>query len=91
MHAIMHSQTTIQLEDMSFEQLDALRERIDLPQAKLCQRGEINPTTYTRWRRWARGEEGGNKPHPRSLRAVREALRDELGRRQWSEELPIAS
>ncbi|MGL4396634.1 MAG: hypothetical protein ACRCS9_08860 [Hyphomicrobium sp.] len=91
LHAGMHMLSTTHLDEMSFSELDALREQIDLPQIKLCQRGDINPATYTRWRRWARGEDGGSKPHPRSLSAVREVLRVELARQPTGERFPIAS
>lgn len=70
------------IDAMTFEQLDALRECLQLPQIKLCQRGDLNPTTYTRWLRWARGEPNGSRPHPRSLKAVREVLKSELTERQ---------
>jgi len=91
LHAIMHMLLPRALEEMSFAELDQLREEIDLSQAKLCQRGEINPASYSRWRRWVRGDEGGYKPHPRSLKAMRDVLRMEIERRSPQDGLHIAS
>lgn len=71
----------LNIDEMDFPELDALREQIGLTQFAICARSEINPGTYTRWRRWLRGEAGGSRPHKRSLRAVRDVLRSELNRR----------
>lgn len=76
----MHEHSPKSIDRMTFAELDALREQIDLPQVQLCQRGEFNPATYARWRRWLRGE-GGSKPLPRSVKAVREVLKAEMERR----------
>jgi transposase-like protein len=76
----MYDLSSTPIEEMSFWQLDALREQLRLSQVRLCQRGDINPASYTKWRRWARGDTGGAEPRPRTLRAVREVLMAELVR-----------
>ncbi len=81
LHALMHVSTQMPIDEMTFPELDALRGELRLPQTKLCQRIDLNPATYTRWRRWARGMPGGAKPQSRSLNAVREALKRECERR----------
>lgn len=74
----MHVNLRPPVESMTFPELDLLREQLRLSQAKLCQRCDLNPGTYMRWRRWARGEPKGARPTSRSLRSVREALKSEL-------------
>jgi DNA-binding transcriptional regulator YiaG len=79
LHVPMHEHPLVSIDHMSFAEIDALREELRLPQAQLCQKAEINPTTYMRWRQWAQGL-GGSCPQRRSLRAVREVLKAELAR-----------
>jgi len=83
----MHDHSTMtalaaHIDDLSFDELDRLRSDLQIRQVKLCQRADLNPATYMRWRRWARGEPGGSEPRSRSLRAVRDVLRDEIARRR---------
>lgn len=71
----MHSNLHKPIDEMSFEELDALREKLRVPQALVCQMSDISPTTYLRWRRWARGGENGSEPRRRTMKAFREALK----------------
>jgi transposase-like protein len=74
----MQSHTHVDLSKASFPELDALRGQLRLSQAYVCRKADLNPTTYTRWRKWAHGKKGGNCPQSRSLRGVRELLAREL-------------
>ena len=62
------------MSDLGFDEVEGLRQKLGLSQTRLCQMAAINPTTYQRWLRHARGQPGGNCPHPRSLAAVHSAL-----------------
>jgi hypothetical protein len=73
---IMHVKLQNSIEMVNFRDLEALRCRLGISQTRLCQRAEINPTTYQRWLRNMRGESGGSAPHRRSLAAVSAVLRD---------------
>ena len=77
MHTIMQKP----IDDMSFDELDALRAELRIAQVVLCQRGDLNPTTYSRWRRWLRGDPGGTPPTRRSTKVVRDVLKAEMIRR----------
>lgn len=68
------------IDDMAFDELDALRIQLRLPQTAVCQAGYFNANTYSRWRRWARGEPNFNGPSRRSLKMLREILRRETAR-----------
>lgn len=65
------------IDDMAFDELDALRIQLRLSQTAVCQAGYFNANTYNRWRRWARGEPNFNGPNRRSLKTLREVLRRE--------------
>jgi transposase-like protein len=87
LHARMHDLSTIpasaaRIDDLTFDELDRLRDDLGVAQVKLCQRADLNPATYMRWRKWVRGEPGGSEPRSRSLKAVRDVLRDEVERRR---------
>jgi hypothetical protein len=79
-NAHMHISMQKPIDDMSFDELDALRVQLRLPQAAVCQLADFNPTTYGRWRRWARGEPNVNGPSRRSIKLLREILRREAAR-----------
>lgn len=70
----------VAVDEMDFAELDRLRADLRLSQAQLCRRCDLNEATYTRWRRWLRGEPGCGPPRARSLRPVREVLKLELQR-----------
>ncbi len=80
MHGQIPTQTQLSVDEMNFAELDALREELRLSQANVCQRGQLNVASYTRWKRWLRGEPGGGVPTRRSLKAVRDVLKEELNR-----------
>jgi hypothetical protein len=79
-NAHMHIPMQKTIDDMAFDELDALRIQLRLSQAVVCQLGEFNPTTYGRWRRWARGEPNMSGPNRRSIKMLREILRKEASR-----------
>lgn len=68
------------IEDMSLAELHALRGRLGIRQAELCREALIDPSTYSRWMRWLRGEDGGTCPQPRSVEAVRRVLKRRIER-----------
>jgi transposase-like protein len=74
----MQNGTHINPHEAPFPELDALRGQLGLPQAYVCRRAEIDPSTYVRWRRWARGERGGHCPKPGRLKSLRVVLAEEL-------------
>lgn len=87
LHARMHdlsfiAASAVHIDDLTFDELDRLRDELGVAQVKLCQRADLNPATYMRWRKWARGEPGGSEPRSRSLKAVRDVLKEEIERRQ---------
>jgi hypothetical protein len=93
----MHGQIPTQFPDlpgsvdeMNFAELDALREELRLSQAVVCQRGQLNISSYSRWKKWLRGEPGGGVPTRRSLKAVRDVLKEEVAR-VARRQLPAAS
>lgn len=73
----MHIDPT-RIDAMNVLELDELRHQLRLSARKVCQAAEINPSTYQRWMRHAKGEPDGSCPHPRTLRAVREVLREQV-------------
>jgi len=77
----MHTRLQKSIDDMTFDELDALREELNLPQVVVCQRGDLNTATYSRWRRWARGEPKGSAPTRRSINVIRDVLKIEASRR----------
>ncbi len=68
------------IDAMNVLELDELRHRLRLPARKICRLSGINPSTYQRWMRHAKGAPGGSCPHPRTLRTVRDVLRQEIVR-----------
>lgn len=78
----MHTAKQKSMGDLGFDDVEELRKQLGLSQTRLCQLSMINLTTYQRWLRHARGQEGGNCPHPRSLAAVQDALCTVLERQQ---------
>lgn len=80
----MQMQTHIDVKVASFPELDALRGQMGLSQSYICREAAINPSTYTRWRKWALGRDGGHCPQSGSLRNIRQVLARELERRQAS-------
>lgn len=80
-NARMHIPMQKTIDDMAFDELDALRVQLRLPQAAVCQAAYFNTNTYGRWRRWARGEPNFSGPSRRSLKQLREVLRREVARR----------
>lgn len=68
----------VDIDELPFPELDDLRHRLRVPQYKVCQDAGLDPATYTRWVKWSRGEPGGSRPHPRSLKALRDALREKI-------------
>jgi DNA-binding transcriptional regulator YiaG len=65
------------LEQLPFQELDAIRRHLDMSQAELCRKACFSNNTYSKWRRWARGQ-GGHMPGKRSLKAIRDVLAAEL-------------
>ncbi|WP_424956373.1 hypothetical protein [Hyphomicrobium sp. 1Nfss2.1] len=80
MHGQIPTHLPVSVDEMNFAELDALREELRLTQAMVCERGQLNISSYTRWKRWLRGEPGGGVPTRRSLKTVRDVLKEELGR-----------
>jgi len=80
MNAQMHIIMRKSIDDMAFDELDALRAQLRLPQTTVCELGEFNPASYGRWRRWARGEPNVSGPSRRSIKMLREILRTEVAR-----------
>lgn len=78
----MQMQMHIDPNRASFPELDALRGQLGLSQSYICREAHINPSTYTRWRKWADGQDGGHCPQPGSLRNIRTVLSKELKARQ---------
>lgn len=72
-----------------FPELDALRGQLGLSQNYVCRVAEINPSTYTRWRKWAAGRRGGHCPRPLFLRSLRDVLAEELQRRAADAEAEV--
>lgn len=70
-----------QIDRMDLPELDMLRHQLRLSKKQLCELGDFNPGTYTRWMRHVQGRPGGCSPMPRSLRMIRQALKDEVSRR----------
>lgn len=66
------------IDRMNLAELEDLRYALRLSKRELCRRGSFNPCTYQRWMRFVRGEDGGSRPHQRSLRVVREVLKDQV-------------
>jgi len=66
------------------EDLEALRGQAGISQASLCRRAGIAASTYQRWLKYMRSEEGGVRPQPRTLKVVSEALSVELAARDPS-------
>jgi transposase-like protein len=91
MHDLSIPAAAARIDDLAFDELDRLRDDLGVPQIKVCQRADLNPATYMRWRKWARGEEGGSEPRSRSLNAVRSVLREEIERRQLRIEQALPS
>lgn len=75
----MHIDPT-KIDVMNVLELDELRHHLRLSARKVCEQAEINPSTYQRWMRHAKGAPDGSCPHPRTLRAVRAVLRDVVNR-----------
>ena len=65
---------TSHFDHLGLDELEAVRAQAGISRAELVRRAEINPTTYTRWMRFLRGEPGGGRPHARTLGVVRLAL-----------------
>ena len=73
---------------MNVLELDELRHTLRLSARQVCLRSGVNTATYQRWMRHARGQPGGSCPHPRTLAAVREALKTVMaGRDRGSPEI----
>lgn len=70
--------STIDLDELSFPELDDLRHRLRLTQKRVCEEASLDPATYHRWLKWAHGEDGGSRPQPRSLKALRDVLRSHV-------------
>jgi uncharacterized protein YigA (DUF484 family) len=70
----------LSVEEMTVKQLDDVRHSLRLSKKQVCIRAGINQSTYQRWLKWARGDLDGCKPHPRSIRALRDVLSAEFGR-----------
>ena len=60
---------------MDVVELDDLRHQLRISQRDLCARVALHPSTYSRWRKYLRGEPGGSMPQVRSLHALRAALK----------------
>lgn len=69
-------------EHLGLDELEAIRAQAGVSRAELVRRASINPTTYTRWMRFLRGEPGGGRPHARTLGVVRCALRSLIAERR---------
>ena len=65
-----------QIDRMDFAELDDLRHQLRVSKAKLCEMAEFDPSTYQRWMRHVQGRVGGSCPLPRSVKAIREVLRE---------------
>ena len=69
------------IDRMQLAELDDLRHHLRISKKTLCERGQIDPSTYQRWMKHVAGR-GGCCPQPRSIDAVRRVLRDEIERRR---------
>ena len=69
---------TIYIDDMSLPELEELRYQLRITRTALCERADINVSSYRRWMKYMHGLPGGVCPRPRSVRAVRDALRAEV-------------
>lgn len=69
------------IDGMDLPELDEVRHHLRLSKRKLCSKVELCPSTYTRWMRHLQGRNGGSCPNRRSLKAVRQALKDEIAKR----------
>lgn len=74
-----------QIDRMNLPELDMLRHQLRLSKKELCDLGDFDPSTYSRWMRHVNGRPGGSSPLPRSLRMIRQALKDEVSRRLSSQ------
>lgn len=64
------------IDRMDFAELDDLRHQLRVSKAELCKMAEFDPSTYQRWMRHVQGRVGGSCPLPRSVKAIREVLRE---------------
>lgn len=71
----MHIDTP-NIDAMQLPELDELRHQLRLSKRELCRRAQIDASTYTRWMRQLAGLAGGSCPQPRSVKAIREVLRE---------------
>lgn len=63
------------IDRMQMPELDDLRHQLRVSKRQLCIAVSLCPSTYQRWMRHFQGLPGGSAPTPRSVRAVREALK----------------
>lgn len=68
------------IEDMTFAELEQLRENLGISRERLCGKAEISPSTYKRWQHFLKGDGRGSCPRVVSLNAVRDVLRVECAR-----------
>lgn len=76
------------IDDLPFPELDDLRHSLRLSQKEACKEAGLNPATYHRWIKWSRGVPGGSRPQPRSIKALRDVLRQRLQTKQPSAAAP---
>jgi hypothetical protein len=77
-----------QIDRMQMPELDDLRHRLRVSKRQLCIAVSLCPSTYQRWMRHFQGMPGGSAPTPRSVRAVREALKQFAAVQASSADLP---
>lgn len=66
------------IDGMDLAHLEVARRVLGVSKAELCRQADVNPATYQRWMRFLRGDRGGTSAHGRSLRAIREALKERV-------------
>lgn len=77
-----HADITTEIDTLNLAEVEALRARLNISQALLCREAKLNSSTYQRWIKFLRGEPGGSCPHPRTMTAVRGALKSIVAERQ---------
>jgi hypothetical protein len=77
-----------QIDRMQMPELDDLRHQLRVSKRQLCIAVSLCPSTYQRWMRHLQGMPGGSAPTPRSVRAVREALKQFAAQRPAPSAVP---
>lgn len=70
----MQTQQHVNLQNCTFPDLEHLRGQLGVRQAQLVRDLEISASTYQRWLKWMRGQDGGSQPQPRNISALRSVV-----------------